>query len=87
MLPNLKCGRLVLSVIVLAMTSACNQTVPDPRTVSDFCLQAKRISVAVAPGVAADDPGNQWDTEETVQEVFQHNSRFDRVCTDVNPVR
>ena len=66
--------------IAAAMTSACGQ--PEPlRTVSDYCLNSKRISAEPHPeGPTADDPGNQFDTEQTFGEVLEHNEVYDRLC-------
>jgi hypothetical protein len=65
--------------IVCATTSACGQ--PErPQTVSDFCLVDKRLSVEVAPAPGADDPGNRYDTDQTVDEVIAHNEVHDRLC-------
>lgn len=45
-----------------------------------YCLNAKRITVEPAPVLGADDMGNQWDSEQTVQEVLEHNAVFGRLC-------
>lgn len=67
-------------LVALAMTSACGQP-EHPRTVNDFCLIDKRVSVEPAPVAGADDVGNQWDTDQTLAEVLEHNAVHDRVCT------
>ncbi len=64
---------------VLAMTSACGQP-ETPKSASDFCLNERRISIAPAPEPGQDDPGNTFDSEQTVQEVLEHNAVFDRLC-------
>jgi hypothetical protein len=53
--------------------------------VSDFCLVDKRLSAEPAP-VAGDDPGNQWDTEQTFNEILAHNEVHDRLCASPPPV-
>lgn len=64
---------------VLAMTSACGQ--PErPRTASDFCLVAKRLTAEPAPTVGADDPGNRFDTDETLDQILSHNAAFGALC-------
>lgn len=70
--------------IALAMTSACGQ--PEPlRTASDFCLASKRLSAEPHPvGPTADDPGNRYDTEQTFNEVIEHNEVYDRLCRPVD---
>ena len=68
------------TVTILATVSACGQ--PEPlNTVSDYCLSAKRLSAEPHPeGPQADDPGNQFDTEQTFNEVLEHNEVYDRLC-------
>lgn len=64
---------------LLAMSSACAR--PErPRTVSDFCLSAQRITAEPAPSIGADDPGNRFDTDETLFQVLEHNAVVDRLC-------
>jgi hypothetical protein len=61
------------------MTSACGQ--PErPRTAQDYCLLDQRISAEPAPISGADDPGNQWDSEQTLREILEHNEVIDRLC-------
>lgn len=67
--------------LALVMLSACGQPEP-PRTVSDFCLVDKRISVDPAPMKGMDDPGNQYDSEPTFLEVLEHNEVHDRLCAN-----
>lgn len=69
---------------VLSMTSACGQH-ETLRSVSDFCLNDRRISIAPAPVAGADDPGNAFDSEQTVSEVLEHNAVTDRLCPKVGP--
>lgn len=75
---------LTLLAISCAMTSACGQ--PErPRTVSDFCLNDRRISFEPAPVAGQDDPGNQYDTEQTGNEILAHNEVLDRLCPPTPP--
>lgn len=70
--------------IALLMTSACGQ--PEPlRTASDSCLIFRRISTEPAPAANRDDPGNQWDSDQTVFEVLQHNAAYDVACPNPKP--
>ena len=72
-------ARLIAVLAASFTVSACGQ--PErPRTVSDFCLDARPISVNVAPGAGVDDPGNQWDSDETVGEVLASNAVYERLC-------
>lgn len=72
-------SKFVILATALAMTSACARPEP-PKTVSDLCLNDRRISIEPAPVAGADDPGNRWDTEQTVAEVIEHNEVHDRLC-------
>lgn len=74
-----KSARPAMLVIALAMTSACGQ--PErPRTASDFCLNSQRITIEPAPVAGMDDPGNMFDSDETVNQVLGHNNVVDRLC-------
>lgn len=79
MKPAKRYGRLGLLVTACATISACGQ--PErPRTVSDFCLVAKRLSAEPAPAPNVDDPGNRYDTEMTFQEILAANAVYDALC-------
>jgi len=71
--------KFVMIAVLLALISACGQ--PErPKTVSDFCLAAARISAEPAPRIDADDPGNRFDTDDTLFQVLEHNAVIDRLC-------
>ena len=72
-------AKCVLALAATFTISACARPEP-PRTVSDFCLAAKRLTAEPAPVAGADDPGNLFDTEQTFAEVVEHNSVWDRLC-------
>ena len=38
------------------------------------------IAISVALAVGADDPGNQWDSDETLFEVLASNAVYERLC-------
>lgn len=59
--------------------SACSQP-EHPKTVSDFCLIDEVISIDPAPEADANDVGNKWDTDVTVNQVLKHNASYRRVC-------
>jgi hypothetical protein len=61
------------------MTSACGQREP-LKTASDFCLAAQRITAEPAPSAQVDDPGNRFDTDDTLFQVLEHNQVLDRLC-------
>ncbi len=75
----LPASKFAILVSLLAMTSACDPLEP-PKTVSDFCLNDRRVSIAPAPAAGADDPGNHWDSDQTVAEVIEHNAVHDQLC-------
>ncbi len=76
----MKYVKLLPLVIVPFMMSACGQ--PErPRVVSDFCLLDKTISADPSPRSGADDPGNTFDTDQTVAEVIAHNAVHRSTCT------
>ena len=63
------------------MTSACGPR-ETPRTVSDFCLNDRPVKFSIAPDPGKDDPGNQFDTEETVKDLIEHNAVHSRLCAN-----
>ena len=61
------------------MTSACAR--PEiVRTVSDFCLNDREVKFSVAPAPKADDPLNQYDSDDTVRDLIEHNAVRRRLC-------
>jgi hypothetical protein len=69
----------VMSAAVLLTMSACGQ--PETlRTVSDFCLNDREVRYSVAPAPGVDDAGNQFDTDETVRGLIEHNAVLRRLC-------
>lgn len=76
--------KLLLVAAIACTSSACGQRAPEPPlTVSDFCLNDRRLSVAIPADL--DDPGNRFDTSETVTEVLAHNEVYDRLCPTTEP--
>lgn len=61
------------------MTSACGQR-ETLRTVSDFCLNDREVKYSVAAEPGQDDPGNQFDSDETVKDLIEHNAVWRRLC-------
>jgi hypothetical protein len=57
-----------------------------PRTVDSSCSSFATIGYAIPPKQAdggralPDDPGNRYDTEQTVADLQQHNARWDALC-------
>lgn len=70
---------------MLLALSAC-ATPGTPPIADSACLSFKRISYAIPPlqedgsRNVADDPGNKFDTPETIDGVRVHNARFEAVC-------
>lgn len=52
------------------------------RDLSSWCQGDKPISFAPAPAAGANDPGNQFDTDETVRELQAHNARYRAACPE-----
>jgi len=70
---------LPILAVALAMTSACSQR-ETPKTVSDYCLNDEIVDFSIAPKEGADDPGNRFDTKETVNTLLSHNAIHRRLC-------
>lgn len=64
---------------LLSLISACGQP-EHPRTASDFCLNAQRITIEPSPVEGMDDPGNAFDSDQTVNQVLEHNNVVDSLC-------
>lgn len=74
-----RAAKLPILLVALVMMSACSPR-ETPRTVSDFCLIAQPIKFSVAPAAGVDDPGNQYDTDETVAGLTEANGVWRRLC-------
>ena len=72
--------KLSAAVAVLFTSSACCQTVEPPRSVSDFCLNDRQLSSNAAPAAGIDDPGNQYDSDETLLSIYAHNAVHQSLC-------
>lgn len=76
------------SAALLALTSACSTTgTSEPasdtapqRSLSSWCQGDRTISYQAAPEAGVDDPGNVFDSDETVAEVQAHNARLRAAC-------
>lgn len=70
---------LAIPVLVSLTMSACGQ--PEPlRTVSDTCLTMKLVRFNPAPAAGVDDPGNTFDTDETVADLIEQNAAWRTIC-------
>lgn len=83
MLSVKRSAALVLLGISCATTSACKTTEVPPAVASDFCLVSKVIRPAGEPAAGAEDeaPGNQYDTDETRDQVYAHNAVRGQLCS------
>lgn len=63
------------------MLTACGGQEP-PRTVSDGCLVFKPLTYANAKAgqETADDPGNRYDTPDTIAQIDEHDAVYERIC-------
>lgn len=75
-----KFGLLALSAIVLASTSACGQREPLRSVTDTYCINDRVVTFEPAPTSGMDDPGNQHDTDETVNALLEHNAVHRRLC-------
>lgn len=79
---------LVASAVLLAMLTACGTrgNLPDASDItpsrdnSSWCQGDRTISYNPAPEAGADDPGNRYDSDETVKEAQAHNARYRAAC-------
>lgn len=84
---------LAVSAVLLATLGACSTAGTKPlasdstpaRDLSSWCQGDRPVSYAPAPVAGVDDPGNRFDTEETVRELQQHNARLRAACPDSQP--
>ena len=72
--------KLLAVLAALCTSSACSHNEETLRSVSDFCLSDKPLSVSAAPAAGVDDPGNLYDTDSTLLQVFTHNAVFHSLC-------
>lgn len=77
--------KLLILSLVLGTTTAC-ATTGTPPPASDFCLLYKPVKTATDPlnedGTTAEDnePGNQYDTDETLDDLAITNEIHERLC-------
>jgi hypothetical protein len=72
---------ILTALTISALLTACAGAAP-PKIVSSGCLIFKPITYANAPRgqERADDPGNRFDTPETIAEIDEHMAVWERVC-------
>lgn len=60
--------------------SCAGNTTETVRTVSNYCLLAKGITYSEAHGLDVEDGTNKYDTDETIQQVKEHDLVFEKIC-------
>ena len=83
---------LVGSAVLLATLSACATAgtelpasdITQNRDNSSWCQGAREIRYENAPAAGIDDPGNQFDTDDTVAEIQASNVRLRAACPDLD---
>lgn len=71
--------RSTILALALLTASACGPR-ETPRTVSDTCLTMKVVRFQPAPAAGSDDPGNRFDTDETVKDLIEQNAAWRAIC-------
>lgn len=78
------------SAVLLVTTSACatrgtlpaaSDTAPS-RSLSSWCQGDRPVRYNPAPEAGIADPGNRYDSDETVTELQEHNARYRAACPD-----
>jgi len=49
---------------------------------SSWCQGDRPISYQAAPAEGVDDPGNVYDSDETILEIQTHNARYRAACPE-----
>lgn len=82
----MKLVKLCAALVALTGLVAC-KTVEHPRTASNACAALSTLSYANAKAgeEKADDPGNRYDTGETITEIAEHNARWRALCQPKTP--
>lgn len=78
------------SAVLLASTSACSTTgtsepasdIAPRRELSSWCQGDRTISYQAAPAAGVSDPGNVFDSDETILEIQSHNARLRAACAE-----
>lgn len=71
--------RLFVLIMLAGATSAC-ATVARPAPAGTACLALKTLNFAQLPMGQKDDPGNRADSDETVDQIVEHNTRWEALC-------
>lgn len=70
----------ISALIMLAGASCACSTVERPAPVDTSCLALKALNFAQLPLGQKDDPGNLADSDQTVDQIIEHNARWYALC-------
>jgi hypothetical protein len=76
---------IAIALTISAGLTACGEAEP-LRTVDTGCLVFKPIRYANAPTGQVDDPGNKFDSAETIAEIDEHDAVYERLCATPPPL-
>ena len=86
-MPNRTFAALASVALSVMLTACATRETPRPasdiapsRDLSSWCQGDRTISYQPAPAAGANDPGNRFDSEETVAEIQAHNARLRAAC-------
>lgn len=70
---------------MLLLTSACAGRGAAPAAAvsvseTSLCQIDRALTYSVAPAAGANDPGNAYDTDDTVRQAIAHNARLRAAC-------
>jgi len=71
-------------MLMLATTSAC-ATREIPVIADTSCTSFRALSYAVPARARPETAANMFDTPQTVEEIQQHNARWDALCPPDRP--
>lgn len=64
----------------MSLMSCAKSTTETVRTISDYCLIAKGITYSQIKENQTEDSTNKYDTEETIEQVKNHDLQYERLC-------
>lgn len=66
----------------MSLMSCAKSTTETVRTVSDYCLIAKGITYSQIKAGQVESADNNYDTEETVSQIRDHDLTYERLCNN-----
>lgn len=70
----------ISALIMLAGATCACATVERPAPADSSCLALKALNFAQLPLGQKDDPGNLADSDDTVDQIIEHNARWYALC-------